>query len=47
MHAATTPSTGNSHTVQPHNDRGPVQSGVYLTQKIPLTLVSLVLDALS
>ncbi len=46
MHAATTPSTGNSHTVQRHNDRGPVQLGVYLTQQFPLAPVSLVLDSL-
>ena len=45
MHAATTPSTRNSHTVQPHNDRGPVQLGVYLTQQFPLAPVSLVLDS--
>ncbi len=44
MHAATTPSTRNSHTVQPHNDRGPVRLGVHLTQQFPLAPDSLVLD---
>ncbi len=45
MHAATTHSVGNSHTVQPHDNRGPVQLGVCLTRQFPLAPVSLVLDS--